>query len=558
LPLAIELAAIRVRALSVGQIADRMDEQLELLTGESTAVGPNHHGTLRALIDWSYQRCTAAEADFWERVSVFAGSFDLAAAESVAADVNSDADEVLALVDGLLNKSILLREEHRDTVRYRMLEPLRQYGQDKLRAGGRLVEARRRHRDHFATLIHTFHDEWLSDQQAEWCSRLQAEHPNLRAALEFSATSAEEVGPGLMMAWNLKEFFLMRGLNNEGRVLISKLLAVAPEREPTRHHARWALGFLARLQGDLVAYREAIELLAEADAEEVVAHTHLLRGYDALIDDRMPEAAEQFGRAVAEFEAQEDLASTLWARFNLGIAVGLAGDLDKGQVILREAIAAYAERGEIFWRAWAVWSLGALELLAGDVDQARDAVQQVLRFEQRVTDRVLAAFALTIASGVATRSGDDRRSARTFGAATAAWKRIAATPTNYGAFGDNIRDDIELVTSRMGLEAAGEEFSAGYAMSLDEAIAYALTDSPAPELTQPRCDILTRRESEVADLVAQGMTNQEIADTLVISRRTAETHVNNILNKLGFSSRAQVAAWIVGRAAGGESRGRRA
>lgn len=190
LPLAIELAAVRSRALSPRQLADRLDRRFTVLSGGRRGT-PGRHETMRALIDWSHDLCTEPERLLWARASVFSGSFDLDAAEHVCAGGDLPADDVLEVVDGLLDKSILQREEHAGSVRYRMLESVREYGADRLRGSGELAAVRSRHRDFFAELTGRYAAEWLKTDQLAWIGRLRHEHANLRAALDFCAEDPE-------------------------------------------------------------------------------------------------------------------------------------------------------------------------------------------------------------------------------------------------------------------------------------------------------------------------------------------------------------------------------
>ncbi|WP_409494753.1 ATP-binding protein [Amycolatopsis sp. cmx-11-12] len=544
LPLAIELAAVRLRVLSVGEIADRLNEQFTLLTAGGPRVGLNRHETLRALTDWSYRLCTSAEQLLWARLSVFAHDFDLSAAEDVCTGEGLDPAEVLDVLDGLLDKSVLLRVEQHGVVRYRLLETLRQFGEEKLAATGELLRLRRRHRDWCLRLVDRYQRAWIGPDQLAWSARLRREHPNLRTALDFCAEDPNDAVVGLSIAVRCKEFWLIRGITAEGRLHLRKLLDLAPKDVPERAHALWTYAFLAQIQGDRPAYEQTIaEAAAVSEAVNDVsarAYTLLVRGYDALIGNRMSEAAALFEESTALHRGEGDLGGELWARYNYGISFALAGRLEQGREVLRDCVDELVARGEIFWRSWALWSLAAVEYLVGDIDQARAACHETLRLERQLQDRAIVAFALTVTAGVAAHTGQDRRAAKLFGAAAAVWASVGASPTRYEAFIRPMEKDTELVTGRLGLDAAAAEFTAGYALSIDAAVAYALDDGADSAPRGP----LTKRETEVAHLVAQGMTNRQIAETLVISQRTASTHVDHILTKLSFHRRSQIAAWI--------------
>ncbi|SDC41215.1 ATP-binding protein [Actinokineospora iranica] len=549
LPLALELAAVRLRVLSVGQLVDRLDHRLNLLSGGNRR-GPSRHETLTALIDWSHELCTEPERLLWARASVFSGGFDLDAAEEVCSGSGLDRHAVLDVIDGLLDKSILLREEHRGVARYRMLEMVRQYGENHLRAAGELVWLRRRHRDWYLELAKRCEADWFGPRQVEWIERLRREHANLRVALEFCAGDADEAVVGLRMMFAIKEYWIVRGFNTEGRMHTDKLVRAAPDAAPYAAHSLWIHGFFALVQGDLPAYErtlaEAARIAEDTDDDKARAYVNHVRAYAALIGNDMPRAVELFGAASEMFARQRDPGAQLWSRFNYGLALSLADGLAPGRQVLIECVDIYTKRGEVFWRAWALWSRGAAEYLHGDIAESRAACLEVLRMQRRLGDQVILAFCLTVLSGCAAHSGEYPKAARLLGAATTVWQWLGASPMSYGAFVEPIQRDIGMVTKELGPEAAAEAFLEGTALSTEEATLYALGEASRPEgAAQPVEHPLTKREAEIAGLVAKGLTNREIAAKLVIAQRTAESHVDHILTKLGFTNRAQIAAWVV-------------
>ncbi|WP_436501064.1 ATP-binding protein [Actinokineospora sp. HUAS TT18] len=546
LPLAIELAAVRLRSLSAGQLADRLNKRFTLLT-RTTRSAPSRHETLSALIDWSHQLCTAQERLLWARASVFSGSFHLDAAESVCCGDGLAPDALLDVLDGLIDKSILLRVEHPGQVRYRMLETIRQYGEDQLRETGDLDRLRRRHRDWCLELTSGFAADWFGPAQLDWMDRVDRDHANLRQALDFCARGPEDAVVGLHMATDVKEFWLMRGLLTEGRMWCRKLSEVASGDSSPRAVAGWVDAFLGLIQGDKAASDESLAV-AEAIAERigdasVGAYVVHMRAYAALMAGIGEVAADLFGESAARFHQQGDLCGELWATCNYGLAVALKGDLDHGRLVMRDCVDRYVALGEVSWRCWALWSLCAAEYLAGDIQLSIAAGREVLRLQQLTGDRAMMAFAMTVLAGCATQQSDYRRAARLLGAASQVWRSLGASPDNYAAFVEPMRRDIVTVTTALGETTAAAEFTAGAALATDVAVAYARGEEP---LTPEPVDglPLTRREMEVAQLVAQGMTNREIASRLVISLRTAETHIDHIRTKLGFNNRAQIAAWV--------------
>ncbi|CRK58503.1 Possible protein kinase/ transcriptional regulator, LuxR family protein [Alloactinosynnema sp. L-07] len=547
LPLAIELAAVRLRSLSPRQLADRLNKRFTLLT-QATRSAPSRHETLQALIDWSHQLCTDEERMLWARASVFSGSFDLDAAESVCCGDDLPRDELLDVLDGLIDKSILLREENQGHVRYRMLETVRQYAEDRLRADGDLDRLRRRLRDWCLEQTTGFADNYVGPDQLDWVLRINREHANLRQALDFCLADPVEAALGLRMVTAVTEFWIMRGLMTEGRIWYASLTELVAADDPVRPAAAWRAAFLALVQGDMTAYESllatATEVAERFDDDSARAYVRHVRAYAALMGNEGARSAELFQSAAETFSKQGDLGGELWSTYNSGLAIALTGDLDGARVVLRDTIDRYTELGEKSWRSWALWSLCAAEYLHGQYEAAQDAGLEVLRLQRQVGHQAVMAFALHLLAGCATHLGEYQRAARLLGGATTIWQLVGASPGSYAAFHEPMQRDILLVTGALGNDRAAAEFMAGAAMSTDESVAYALREGDkeqAPARTAP----LTKREMEVAILVAKGMTNREIAKALVISLRTAETHVDHIRTKLGSNNRAQIAAWVV-------------
>jgi len=312
----------------------------------------------------------------------------------------------------------------------------------------------------------------------------------------------------------------------------------------------WNYAFLALVQGDEPAYEAALaeaRRLAEAHGDDhAAAYVQHVEGYHALIGNDMPVAVERFGHSAKTLRALGDVGGELWSTYNYGIALAINGDVDRGQAVLRECIDEYAARGELFWQCWALWSLGAAEYLAGDLTAARSHCEEVLRRQVALRDRAIIAFALEVLAGVAARARYARRAARLHGAAATVWHSLGTSPDRYGAFAPELERDVAEVTGRLGWDAAADEFAAGAEMTLTDALDFALSDW-TEQVQDEEENPLTVREQQVAALVAQGMTNREIAAELDIAQRTAETHVEHILTKLGFSNRSRVAAWVTER-----------
>lgn len=545
LPLAIELAARRIRSLSPAQIAQRLDSRLTLLT-EQTREGPERQQTMRATLDWSYQLCTAAEQAVWARAAVFAGPFDIDAAGYVCAEAGAD---VLDVIDGLLDKSVLLREDGADRVRYRMLEPLREYGQERLAAGGDEERTARRHRDFYDRLTATADADWLGPHQVEWVARLRADHANIRAALAWSIARPAEAGVALRMASRLDEYWSpVRGVIAEAKLWLDRALAVAPAEHPDRPLAVAMSALYSLWQGDLDDARQRLrtaEELAAAQNDEVLdAHITHVRAFDSMLRTKRGTAALA-ASAAAVFRRHGLTRRELHPLFIEGLGRAIEGDPAAGRVALRKLITLTEPAGELLYQAMAYGGLAILEVdFLGDADAAADAALQSLRIDLAIGARLGTALQVELLAWVADRQGDHRRAATLFGAATPLWNQAGANPEVVVAIPHRMH--LDATRSALGDAEFDAAFDDGQAMSADEAIHYALGDDKTAVVGAAPRNPLTGRELEIADLVGDGLTNREIAEKLVISKRTAETHVQHILTKLGFTNRAQIATWIIG------------
>jgi non-specific serine/threonine protein kinase len=552
LPLAIELAAVRLRSLSLRQMTQRLTERLSLLTvGKRTA--PDRQQSLRALIDWSYDLCTEPERLVWLRASVFSGTFDLDAAEAVCGGPGVPDGFVLDLVDSLIDKSILLREEQDGFVRYRMLETLREYGHHRLEIAGDAGQLARAHRDWYAELAFRFQAGWMSAEQLAWFDRVRRDYPNLRVALDYCMAQPGEAEFGLRILLALEEYLGLHGLRSEALMWLDQGLAAVPPGSPTRAAALRMAGWLNLLKRDIKAGVEGLtaagEAARQADDEVLAAYVTHAWALAAMFTGEVPRSVELATEALEVFERHGDDRGVFWVTSLFGLAIALLGRIDEGRTMLTDRIAASEARGETFWRIWALWSQSALEILFGDLDTSEKLGREALRLDKRIGNRLVEALAFDTLAGVALRKEEFKRAATLHGIAAGVWDLLGGSPANFVPFNDVVREYLEMGVPAVGEGAFERNVAHGRAMPIDAAIRYAL-DEPnvVRELGDRAASPLTRRENQIAELVAEGLTNREIANRLVIAQRTAETHVEHILTKLSFTSRAQIAAWVAGRA----------
>jgi predicted ATPase/DNA-binding CsgD family transcriptional regulator len=544
IPLALELAAVRLRAMSEQQILDRLDDRFGLLArGDRAAV--SRQQTLRALIDWSYEHCTGPEQALWQRASVFAGGFELAAAEQVCARDGITSGQVLDLVDALADKSVLSVDRDGEP-RYRMLETIRQYGRDRLTASGQRSVLQRRHRDYYQQVARTARSQWFGPDQIAWQARLRREHANLRAALEFCLTEPGQAQAALSIAADIW-FYFISGHVGEGRWWYDRALPLAAGPSPARAAALWANGLMAASQGD---YHTAGPMLRESRAlgdgpNHATAVT--LLGMLAMNEGDLNSAVTLLEQARAEHLALGDV----MAEFNqhlLAVALARSGDAVRAMALFEQCLATSEARGELWLRSWALVQSGLAAWRLADHHRAGASLTAGLQIKVQLDDRLGIGHCLEFLAWL-TAAGHPQQAARLLGAAQGVLQAIGVSVFPY------LRTDhdrcVTALRARLGEKTFTALFDRGTALPLDEAVADGLPDetertqaAAASAAGQPESSPLTRREQQVAALIAEGLTNKQIAARLVISQRTAEAHVEHILTKLGFTCRAQIAAMI--------------
>ncbi|REE75597.1 non-specific serine/threonine protein kinase [Rhodococcus wratislaviensis] len=545
LPLPIELAAARLRAMTPDQILQRLTDRYLLLTRGSRDA-PSRQQTLRMCIDWSYDLCTPAEQRMWAQLSVFAGSFELEAAEQVCG--SDDAEDLLDTVTFLVDKSILTREESGTAVRFRMLETVRAYGREKAQESGDYTELRRRHRDWCERLAVEAESEWISSRQLELIARLGREQPNIREALDFCVSDSPE--SGLRIAAAMYPFWLSRGLFREGRRWLGRLLPGQPA-EPSvdRAKALYAGSVLAGVQGDIpvsdTLAEEAQAVAAQTTDPVVRAHAEHAVGYAALFAGRLPDARVHLEEAVQGFAARNDLHEVA-AVVGLGMTHDLLNDTERAIECHERVLAITEAHGESVYRSYSLWALAVAVWRLGDRARAVRLLGQALQIDRRVNDRLSASVCLRSLAWIAAEERNMERSVVLLGAADEFTRSVGSSTVLVPGL-SVYQDECERRTREaMSEQAFAAAHRKGAALGFDAAVAYALGEqvSPSPTSGGPS-PTPTKREREVAALVAEGLTNKEIAARLVISPRTAQGHVEHLLTKLGFNSRAQIAAWVV-------------
>lgn len=469
IPLALELAAARLRTLSPDQVLARLEDRFALLTGGARGALPRHR-TLRTAIGWSHELCTPAQRLLWARLSVFAGRFDLDAAEYVCAGPDLPADGVLDLVGELLAQSVLAREETPAGVRYRMLETVRLYGAGWLESLGDAGRLRRRHRDWYVGLATWCELDWFSPRQQEVAALVEAELANLRLALECCLEEPGEQHLGQYLAGTLWFYWAGCGRLTEGRHWLARSLEPCPEQagdaeeyEGSRLKALWVLGYVAALQGDAVASTGALHECrdgAERTGNRVAAAYAVHRlGCLALVSDEMARAGELLGEALGRYRETGELNSNvLMCQVELGMALAFQGDLAGAVSLCEEVLEICLERGERWTKAYALYVLAYAALDAGDPARARRLLTECVTVNHTFRDLVGLVLAVELLALVTVTEGAPAEAAVLQGAAEPMWDGVGLR-----LFGSGYFNAPRLACQERAGELLGPERYAAYA-----------------------------------------------------------------------------------------------
>jgi predicted ATPase/DNA-binding CsgD family transcriptional regulator len=558
LPLAIELASVRLASMTADDLLARLDDRFHLLAG-GQPVGSPRSQALRATVDWSHDLLDEEERILWRRLSVFAGSFGLEAVEAVCSSDGLRRQRILDIVGSLVDKSILTMGHRGRQGRYRLLETVRLYGAARLREAGEELEFGRRHLAWYAQLISVGdRARWATPEQLDVIVALDVEWANVEAALEFSAGSPPDVGVGLRMAADLWLYWMVRARYRIGCRHLEAFLAMSPTPGPDRAMALCAFGFLAQAVGEEPV---ALAHLEEAEAaclgigmERELAYAlfglgsvRLRLGEIELARDLLAKSCETMARV----EDSMGLGIALYFSATTAAAVGETGDARR---FAQEGLEAARRAGDTFLRGVLSTLLGIVEWQLGDLPAADEKLKEAVRTHDAIGHRWGMVTSLEGLAWVAGSSGRLERASLLLGAAAALWQEEGVPLVPYW----QPHHDGCAAAARAGL---GEpryrvHWEEGHALDRQRQVAAALEEAiltgPAAAVVTSESDAsgLTARELEVARLVAQGLSNPAIAEALFISPATAKTHVSHILGKLSLESRVQLAGWMAGHEPG--------
>jgi predicted ATPase len=409
IPLAIELAAARIKVLPVGQILARIEDRFRLLTTGSHAALP-HQQTLRATVDWSYDLLAAKERTLFDRLSVFAGGATLEGIEAVCSGDGFEESEILDLVTHLADKSLLIPEEGAGgTARYRLLETLREYGKEKLEASGAFPRLSGAHAEHFAAIAERAEPELRGPDQSRWLERLEEEHDNLRLAMD----RLESAPLALHMAASLWRFWWVHGHFSEGRRRLASALARSEEADRRdRAKALRGAAALARGQSDFVSARAYVEESlaierSDGDGEGIAASLHELGNLDDNQGDR-ESARRHFEEGLRIRRELGDRRGVSGLLHNLGILAQTQRDYERARALISESLAINRELGNRAWEATALNALGSVAFDEGDQVSARRFQEQGLAIHEELHDPWGTAFTLRELGKIAIEERDEQ------------------------------------------------------------------------------------------------------------------------------------------------------
>jgi len=545
LPLAIELAAVRARVLSPEQILERLSDRFGLLTGGSRAALPRHQ-TLRTTIDWSHDMLSDGERALLRRLFVFAGRFTLEDVEAVCTADEVPALQALDLLSSLVDKSLVMKEDAKGVACYRLHETMREYAALKLREAGEEEAAELAYVDYYVSRCQGS----VAQSRYElitWLAWTDLEIDNIRAVLRRCLTKGDSPR-GIILAVSLIYFWMTRA-TTEGVRWLDELQASGPGSPEVDAWAYFARGFLAVLQSDPASARPALVRAVAASRQSgqlhPLAHSLAMSSIaENMVGDRA--SAKRFiDEAQVVASSLDDVpaaVSVLQARALGGLFVG---DLDAVTAASSEGAQLSRGIGDLYSLEMMLMNRGLAALVGGDLDQSKPLFVEALGIAHQIDDRV-AQYALLDALGFhAINSGQERLAAQLLGAAETV--RTSAGASVIAFLAPLLTRAEESAKAALGPKRFAAELQAGKSLNRDAAVGLALGEPAhaAPAKGDGAAlELLGTRQAEVAQLIADGLSNKQIGARLFISERTVDSHVRSILNKLGVNSRTQIAAWV--------------
>jgi predicted ATPase/DNA-binding CsgD family transcriptional regulator len=590
IPLAIELAAARIKVLGVEQIAERLDNTLQLLTqGKRTA--PSRHQTLRAAMDWSYNLLSEAEKKFFQRLAVFSGGFTLEAAEVICMGDGAELGNVLDLVASLLSKSLLVlvewntgsHEPAGGLLRYRFLEPVRQYAREKLVESGAETAIRDRHLSYFHDWIQTTETKLYMAEQLTQFSNLDQDLDNIRAALQWALPTQPVMA--LQMVAALTLFWNVRGYTTEGRRWGEQALQqtendLTPEVQGARARALITVAFLTMTQGDYLATSDligqAIPILRTQNDRLGLARALFIQ---STVMSFLGQPSVVQAAAEESFEMGVELDDPFTLSITSAIMAGAlfrVGEMTIARRFMEEALTNSRRFGSPMALAFSLWGAGMGAFSQDNLKIAHDYVEESLALFRQIGDKHRTNMTATGLADILRQMGDMREAEKLYVEAIRGWQ-------DYGQFGgiarcieclafvaiaenrdkqaarwlgaaevvrkvshaemianeqEEYQREMAILRGRINLDDFTRSWSEGQVLTLQQVLAEVEQLPRVLQAKKQAPDALTPRELDVLRLLVQGLSDAQIAEKLVVSRRTVTTHLTTIYSKLGVNSRS--------------------
>ena len=550
IPLAIELAAVRLRTLGLDQLVERLNDRFHLLVGGSRTA-PLRHQSLEATIAWSHDLLGPDDRAVLRRLAVFAGSFSLEAAEKVGQAGAATQTGVMDVLTSLVERSFVIREGTSGRARYRLHETMREFALLRLVEADEESVARSAHLSFFSALCRFAEfDPERADPASQLASldELDLEADNIRAALQHCLGDPNDADVGLTMAAGLGQYWRYRAVS-EGAHWIDALLDRRGSDDAIRSRGLFVKISLAVVQGDHAAGLEAVAE-ASAIARRLKDDALLVRilanqaALQVLAGDLSAARATSADATALAARLGDDMSLIEAAQAEAFIAF-LDGDFVRMRDVGLAAASRCRKRSELFMLSVHLTSAGMAALMLGEHAAAEVALIEALQASLAIDDRPGLVLRMEALASSAAMAGRAQRAAELLGASEMLRLRIGAQMSPFTS--PLVEKAQKQCKSALGEARYNKAFEAGALLDREGAVGLAIGKKAVrgtPPTRDRTANPLGKREREVAELIAEGLSNKEIATRLFLSERTVETHVYNILNKLGFNSRVNIASWV--------------